>query len=292
MIVSLTQKTKPKERVHSRHTSPFTAWLIAAAFLLLAVVFLAAKFDLRKSLFRSRAAASPSAALMAGMPQLILWAWKRPENLTFIDTRTTGVAFLAGTIFLSEDKTITRPRLQPLRVPQKARLISVTRIETDRRAKPSLSAAQRDETVRLILESINRPGVAAVQIDFDAKDSEREFYRELLFELRRRLPASLPLTITTLASRCASDEWLLGLPIDEAVPMIFRMGADTQQVRGLLAAGEDFKSPACRSSVGISTDEPLPLNSSIFKNRRTYVFNPRSWSPEAFARGAQEVQKR
>jgi hypothetical protein len=55
---------------------------------------------------------------------------------------------------------------------------------------------------------------------------------------------------------------------------------------------EDFKSPACRSSVGISTDEPLPSNSSIFKNRRTYVFNPRSWSPEAFARIAQEVQKR
>lgn len=131
-----------------------------------------------------------------------------------------------------------------------------------------------------------------MQIDFDAKDSEREFYRELLFELRRRLPSSLPLTITTLASRCASDEWLKNLPIDEAVPMIFRMGADAQQVRGLLASGEDFKSPACRSSVGISTDEPLPSNSSIFKNRRTYVFNPRSWSPEAFARIAQEVQKR
>ncbi|MEJ7576707.1 MAG: hypothetical protein WKF74_06860 [Pyrinomonadaceae bacterium] len=291
MIVSLPQIAKLKERVHSRHTSLFTATLIVTSLLLVAIFF-AAKFDLRKGLFRPRAAVSSSAASMARMPQLILWAWERPEDLTFIDTRTTGVAFLAGTVFLSEDKTITRPRLQPLRVPPNTRLISVTRIETDRRAKPSLSVAQQKETVRVILESINRPGVAAVQIDFDAKDSEREFYRELLFELRRRLPSSLPLTITTLASRCASDEWLKNLPIDEAVPMIFRMGADAQQVRGLLASGEDFKSPACRSSVGISTDEPLPSNSSIFKNRRTYVFNPRSWSPEAFARIAQEVQKR
>ena len=226
------------------------------------------------------------------MPQHILWAWERPEDLTFIDTHTTGVAFLAGTIFLSEDKALVRPRLQPLRVPPKARLISVTRVETDRRAKPSLSTAQQKETVHAILESINRPGVEAVQIDFDAKDSEREFYRALLFDLRRRLPASLPLTTTTLASRCASNEWLKDLPIDEAVPMIFRMGADAQQVRGLLASGGDFKSPACRSSVGVSTDEPLPSSSSIFKNRRAYIFNPQSWSPETFARVAQEIQKR
>ncbi|MBA2341585.1 MAG: hypothetical protein H0V88_14455 [Pyrinomonadaceae bacterium] len=287
---SVTQETRREPREHSRKTSQLITTLIVTTITLTAIL-LVYNFHLTSFSFASRAA-TPSAASMRKFPQIVLWAWERPEQLTFIDPRTTGVAFLAETIFLTEDKTIVRPRLQPLRVAPGARLIAVTRIETDRRKKHLLSAAQRSEAVNAILESVNHSGIEAVQLDFDARDSEREFYRELIFELRQRLPTSLPLSITTLASRCAGDEWLKGLPVDEVVPMIFRMGADAPQVRGLLAAGEDFKSAPCRSSLGISADEPLPPNSHILENRRIYIFNPRSWSPETFARIAQEVHKR
>jgi hypothetical protein len=113
--------------------------------------------------------------------------------------------------------------------------------------------------------------VRALQVDFDAVESERPFYRALLEEVRRRLPPQLPLSITALASWCQSDSWISGLPVAEAVPMLFRMGSDRY------SPGSDFRADLCRSSVGISTDE---LPSRIPSGRRVYVFDPRSWSPD------------
>src|SRR5687767_16011817 len=70
-------------------------------------------------------------------PAVILWAWERPEDLTFIDPQKTGVAFLAKTITLRGDKVLVRPRLQPLTLPEGAKTIAVVRIETDRSDSPS-----------------------------------------------------------------------------------------------------------------------------------------------------------
>jgi hypothetical protein len=122
-----------------------------------------------------------------------------------------------------------------------------------------------------------RPGIDAVQIDFDARVSEREFYRQLLVAVRAALPNGVALSITALASWCLDDRWLDGLPIDEAVPMLFRMGADQDDIRRRLDAGADFPAEICRASVGRSTDEPSPLRQPM---RRTYVFHPRPWSRE------------
>src|SRR4051794_13626594 len=37
------------------------------------------------------------------MPQKVLWAWERPEDLRFADPKEFAVAFLAQTIFLQND---------------------------------------------------------------------------------------------------------------------------------------------------------------------------------------------
>ena len=71
-------------------------------------------------------------------PRLILWAWERPSDLSFIDPNEVGVAFLVRTIYLRGDRVIARPRLQPLNVPQGTVLTAVVRIETDRLAPPTL----------------------------------------------------------------------------------------------------------------------------------------------------------
>jgi hypothetical protein len=60
-----------------------------------------------------------------------------------------------------------------------------------------------------------RPGISGIQVDFDATASERRFYRELVIDLRRLLPDSVPLSITALASWCLDDNWISGLPADE-----------------------------------------------------------------------------
>lgn len=215
-------------------------------------------------------------------PPVILWAWERPEDLRFLDSRRFGVAFLAETLQLSGDKVIFVPRMQPLKLAPATRLIAVTRIETVKNpSQPlALSDAQSDELIRRILQTLALKNVEAIQLDFDAKVSERAFYRRLLDALRLRLPDSIPLSMTALASFCIGDGWIRDLPVDEAVPMIFRMGEDTRRVRQFLKDGGDFPVPLCRHSYGIATDEPLPGN--FAKLRRTYIFkgDSESWTPE------------
>jgi hypothetical protein len=221
---------------------------------------------------------SPSASRIANLPATILWAWERPEKLDFIDPQKIGVAFLAKTIYLRGDRMISRPRLQPLVVPAGAAVIAVARIESDRTTSPTLSVEQIKETAAEISELGSLPNVVMVQVDFDATRSERAFYRELLNALRAKLPPSIGLSITALASWCKGDNWLDDLPVDEAVPMLFRMGIERKQFLSQLAAGEGFSSHPCQASAGVSTDEPLAQLPGV---QRLYVFNPASWSPEA-----------
>ena len=249
-------------------------------------LFFFSRLPTEKALARS--ATSPGAR-MAGFPGLFLWAWERPEQLDFIDTREVGVAFLSKTLYLREDRVIERPRMQPLKVPQGTTLIAVVRIETVRDAPPLLSDTQRGRVTEALVDASRAPNVRALQIDFDALSSERWFYTKLLQELRRQLPEEMPLSITSLASWCIDDNWLDGLPVDEAVPMLFRMGMDEERIRSYLKQGGEFRSPLCRLSEGVSTDEPVELASQGL--RRTYIFNPKAWTEAAMRRAIERNRK-
>lgn len=204
-------------------------------------------------------------------PRTMVWAWERPEELAFLDAREAGVAFLANTVELRGKGASVRPRMQPLRVSPQARLIAVVRVEARGAA---LTAEQRKSAVDAVVDASRLPRVGAVQIDFDATASQREFYRAIVRDLRARLPQT-PISITALASWCMDDDWMAGLPIDEAVPMLFRMGRDGRSIRARLRAGDDFREPLCRSSAGVSTDEPLP---AVPAGRRVYWFAPHPWT--------------
>lgn len=213
-------------------------------------------------------------------PSIILWAWERPEDLRFLDTDKFAVAFLAQTLKLKGNEVHLQARRQDLKVSPKTRLIAVTRIETvkNNTLAPSFSKAQSDECVQLILNTLKLKNVAAIQIDFDAKVSERSFYQTLLTELRNQLPKQIPLSMTSLASFCIGDPWIKDLPVNEAIPMVFRMGTDEKLVKKFLANGNDFSVSLCQKSIGIATDEPLNIN--FGKSRRIYVFkaSPKGWS--------------
>jgi hypothetical protein len=232
---------------------------------------------------------TPSAPVLradlAAFPPVVLWAWERPETLNFIDARAVGVAFLARTLYLTGSDVVVRPRLQPFSAPPGTQLMAVVRMAADRWHPPDLSAAQREMAIAAIAEVGTRSGIQALQVDFDATVSQRAFYRELLHQLRRQLPAAIPLSMTALASWCMFDEWLAGLPVDEVVPMVFRMGADQHRVRRYLAT-DDFRADACRHSLGIATDEPLP---TLRPGRRLYLFHPQAWQLEAMTSFLKEV---
>src|SRR5215510_11813025 len=221
-------------------------WFVPALFLL-AVSILA---------FRSRATV-PGQNRLASLPPVMLWAWERPEKLNFIDTTKVGVAFLAKTILLKADELNVRPRLQPLELPNETKTVAVVRIETDRREVPALSEYQLTSTAAEISALAKLPNITAVQIDFDATVSQRDFYRQLVQRVRRDLPNQIALSITALASWCDGDNWPRDLPIDEAVPMFFRMGVDQHQFAARLKTGDGFLKAPCQNAAGVSTDEPI-----------------------------------
>ena len=216
-------------------------------------------------------------------PRVILWAWERPEDLQFINTNRYGVAFLAQTLTLKKDDVLMKPRRRPLKVSPATRLIAVTRIESRKTTgEPvTLSDNQRTRLSTLILKTLQEGNVSGIQVDFDAVVSEREFYRNLLHDLRRELPDNVPLSMTALASFCVGDRWLTDLPVDEAIPMVFRMGKDSATIKDMLSQGEDFRDGICRRSYGIASDEPF--DAKLLVERRVYVFNSQPWSLDDLA---------
>lgn len=259
-------------------------WLAAVILLLPSAFATFLFFTLRAQPKRTIAAAER----LKDMPPIILWAWEREEDLRFLNTREVGIAVLAQSVRLAGAQTQIRQRQQPMVSAKDAFIVAVTRIETSREDRPQLSIEQRDAIIASIVRLTRNPRTAAVQIDFDARESEREFYRDLLAKLREQLPEAMPLSMTALASWGLADNWIDDLPVDEAVPMLFRMGVDTERVRALIEAGGDFRSPLAKQSLGISTDEPL---ARLPARRRVYIFSERPWSQEAAARMIQEVKQ-
>jgi len=213
---------------------------------------------------------------LPGFPHVFLWAWEVPENLQFLDPQAAGVAFLARTVCLRDGSVSVRPRLQPLRYAPGTVLMAVVRVEPQDSKMPPVDAASA-----AIAEAAAIPNVRALQVDFDATLSQRAYYRDLLRNLRRRVPPSTPISMTALTSWCQSDGWIAGLPVAEAVPMLFRMGPGERPAR-------TFRPDLCQSSAGVSVDEPLREPPSA---ARLYIFNPRPWTEATYRAALREVRK-
>ena len=209
-------------------------------------------------------------------PRLMLWAWESPQDLRFLQPGRAGIAFLARTVWLDGERVGSRPRLQPLRYTPGTALMAVVRFESAGNGLPAVA-----DVVAEVMPAAEISGVRALQIDFDARSSERRWYAEFLRGLRAALPAKLPLTITALESWCDRDRWLDGLPVDEATPMLFRMGFGER-------VPSDFSSSVCRFSIGVSTDEPLRRAP---RGRRVYYFHPGPWTESAYREVLAQVSR-
>ena len=86
--------------------------------------------------------------------------------------------------------------------------------------------------------------------------------------------------MTALASWCDTEHWIGQAPVDEIVPMLFRMGPGGEKLKQRLAEGGDFRERRCRSALGIATDTPP---AGLPAGRRIYVFNPRRWNAADYA---------
>ncbi|HEX6084588.1 MAG TPA: hypothetical protein VF266_08675 [Thermoanaerobaculia bacterium] len=209
-------------------------------------------------------------------PEVIPWAWERREDLRFVG-EGKPVAWYAGIITLDGARVRVEPRRNPLQLAPNAHRIAVIRIET---RKPTLDERQLHATLKAI-GKLHR-NAEELQLDFDATRGERAFYTRLLHRVHAER-----LSITALTSWCFDDRWLGDLPIDEAVPMFFRMGADERVIHARLKRGEEIPEPRCRMSAGISLDEPLPRMPAA---QRIWIFNPARWTEETWTLAQQRAR--
>lgn len=184
---------------------------------------------------------------------LTLWAWERPDDLRWLAGSGVGVALLERTIAIHGDHFDVALRRQPLRIAPDSPLTSVVRIETDH---APLDARLVGRVASEIVDAARMPRATAVQIDFDARRSERLFYAALLGEVRTRIAPPMRLSMTALASWCADDPWIEPGVVDEIVPMLFQMGPDRRRIVTRLRENRRWPVEACNAARGVSTGEP------------------------------------
>jgi hypothetical protein len=222
----------------------------------------------------------PAVAAAAERP--VIWAWERPEDLRFAGPGAE-VAVQTGFVVLAGDGVFARGRRFPLLM-QGRPSTALVHIQIDRRRRLAWTAAQRRQAAGAVLAFGRALGTRRLQVDFEVRASERRVLLDLLADVRRGLPRGETLSMTALASWCGTEGWLGAAPVDEIVPMLFRMGPEGAALKARLGRGGDFAEPRCRSAYAISTDTPLERAPA---GRRIYLFSPRSWT----ARDHQSIQE-
>ena len=232
-------------------------------------------------------------AVEAG-PRIYLWVWQYDADMSWIDCESIGISYLAGTVRIGPKSEFSKPRLNTLRIPRGAHVEAVVRVEA---AEGVPLADERVSQVReLILDLVGDRPVESLQIDFDAKKSQRSFYTKLLQSLRSRFPGTKDLNMTALASWLTYDRWTQNLPVAHVVPMLFRMGIDHDAILRFLRK-KSFLISA--DSLGLSVDEPDVLEAlshskgdQLKRLFRIYIFSPGGWqkrSSQEFVNRIQEL---
>ncbi|MFC4161273.1 hypothetical protein [Chitinimonas lacunae] len=220
-------------------------------------------------------------------PTQVVWAWKRAESLPFLQAGRHEVAWFAAELQIDGTSFRMGRRRNPLHVPEGVTRTLVAHIDILRRQPPVLDEPLREAMLDALVTVAALDPAATLQIDFEPRRSERAFYGELLRQLRLRLPQRR-LSITALTSWCWGDRWLADLPVDEVVPMLFRMGREGWAIREQLAAGQWPPEPLCRQAAGVALDE-LPPGLPPFG--RLYWFAPRSWRVADWQTAQQSLER-
>jgi len=233
-------------------------------------------------------AGSPASAMTG--PKLIYWSWQHNDDLSHLNPADAGVAILVGRFCVNGEAFTFERNMCSVQLPAGIYREASVRLDIqDASALRSPASAEvLAEKLSTKIVAISLAGsqrIAAVQIDFDARKSERGFYTLLLRKIRAKLPDSVKLSMTALASWCLSDNWISPshLPVDEVVPMLFSMGYGRDQAYQRLRQPQtlSFKSMGGRLAPGLSLQEAQAfqlLGNRLAKYQRLYLFSSSGWN--------------
>lgn len=226
-------------------------------------------------------------------PKLTIWTFDYPQDLTFLKNESsTQIAYLAGLARIVEGRVYFRRNKKTLKIPTQMSKFPVIRVET----AGKINNEAIDPLVKVFLDEVKRSGAKKLQVDFDAREDERQFYASFLQKLKENLTvaslADVKISITALASWSLEPDFLPSV-VDERVLMLFSMGKDEDKVLAALSnkiAGQSGGDALC---LGIGTFEGS-VNEKIGrlfpKCRNWYVFNAHSWSEASYARAKKLVK--
>jgi len=166
--------------------------------------------------------------------------------------------------------------------PAVLRVTPVVHVEMSQREPPQNPERFHADIRDLVLFAATRSTSGWVQLDLEARPSQRLFYQALVSDVHQRLGGNVRLSVTALAWWCGSRDWLdpEALPAEEVVPMFFRMGREAPRYRDILVREPGRLDPRCRgAAIGSSTAEPLPA-AALAPYTRQYVFNSRRPWPQ------------
>lgn len=220
-------------------------------------------------------------------PHINVWAWERDEDLSYIDPSKIVVAYFAGNIYVRGSNVSFRPRTQKLKLPANAETIPVFRIESVRTDDSIPEASAAAFVSKTILKTVKKSSQNSkvIQIDFDALEDERPFYKSLLAELRKELPRDIKISMTALASWLLGDTWLEPGSVDETVAMLFSIGPERNDVLSRLSKQPLSNGAGIPVAIGISAGE-ADTNRILFqtnilrKSKNLYIFSSRPWTEQ------------
>lgn len=204
-------------------------------------------------------------------PREYWWYWDRPADVLPAPAPGVGVALVVEHVLLSGDQVVVRHRRSALPLPQGVVVMPVVHVEVDPARPFAGIAAQRAALVTLFVDTAQRSPSAWVQLDFEARLSQRAFWQQAVVDIRAALPDEVRLSVTALASWCYGDRWLADVPADEIVPMYFRLGRARADLIRRSAGGP--AEPRCATAHGVADDEPawpvaLPGRRFVFLGRQ------------------------
>lgn len=206
--------------------------------------------------------------------QAIAWLWDGAQLPAWSQDRA---AVLEQHILLSGESVLLRSRARQPALAEGTQVTPVLHVEVSTVNPPRDIETSRAVILRGMRAMARRSSSGWVQLDMEAKPSQRDFYRSLVRQIRAELPPSLRLSVTALAWWCRSPAWLDDLGADEVVPMFFRMGRDGPAMRRIIEDRPQALHASCRgASAGFSPQEPF-TSQTVQRYANTYWFDMHAW---------------
>jgi hypothetical protein len=254
---------------------------VAAGLVLLAAGVLVRTVLNRVSL-DSRQPAAP-AEITASLGHGVAWIWPNSNGPQVVRSDAAPyleAAVLVESLILHARDVEHGGRMQPLVLPAGVGLVPVVHVEAGADAPADITPAQRDAVAAAVRRHAGTAaaGAGMLQLDFEAPARQRDAYRALVANVREALPAGVRLSVTALVHWCTQGDWLDRLPVDEVVPMLYRLGPRADDWRRRFVQNDAGLAHRCRGpALGFATNDPPP-SALLARAARPYWFDEAAWS--------------